>query len=564
MSKSFLLTVVVVLFSFSLVSAQSTWSHVYNSLQTNCIGCHGGGAPQGNLDLSGSSNAVYNALVGQAPTNPAAAAKGNLLVDPGHPEKSFLLRKCANSDWDSWYEYDLEPAEGNSMPPSPQPSLSDADIEMIRQWVMFGASETDSVVDPSLIEDYYAGLGLAKVPPPAAPDPSEGFQIRLGTFFLPPGEEIEFYKKQKINLDSDIEVTSVHPIFNDESHHFILYKFDADAALEFDDGMRNVAEGEGSMFSSDMVAAWADPNPVDLPPTTAYTWLSNDVLDMNYHILNYNQDSILAADVYVNVYTQPIGTADLEMNSRLFPIDIFSAITSQGENIGPSLIIPNDGQPHRFTESLNTTLLGENWYVWYIGSHTHSTGTDFDIFLRNPDGSNGDQIYEGFYDTEYTFNQGFYDWEHPPNRYFEPELLHIPMANGFTFEAEYVNNGDDTLYWGNTTEDEMMLMFLQYTTEPINQSGTGIEDYGSVISSASVIPNPTTDNSSIQFELKKSSDVDITLMDMTGRVVFRENVRNMGQGTHRLPLDMNNLGTGVYLLKVNALDERFVSRVVKN
>lgn len=564
MKRIILSTLTVVSIAWIGKAQNSTWSHVYNSLQTSCIGCHGGGAPQGNLDLSGSSSDVYGLLVNQTPTNPAAAAKGNLLVDPGHPERSFLLRKCANSDWDSWYQYELEPAEGNTMPPSPQPSLSDADIEMIRQWVMFGASETDSVVDPSLIEDYYGGLGMAKLPPPAAPDPSEGFQIRLGTIFLPPADEVEFFKKQKIGLGSDAEVTSVRPIFNDESHHFILYKFDAESATEFPEGMRNVAEGEGSMFSSDMVAAWSDPNPVDLPPTTAYTWLSDDVLDMNYHILNYNQDSILAADVYVNIYTQPVGVAEVEMISRLFPIDIMEAVLSQGENIGPSLIIPNDGQPHTFTESFATTLLGENFYVWYLGSHTHARGTDFDIFLRNPDGTKGDQIYEGFYDTEYNFNQGFYDWEHPPNRYFEPDLLQIPMASGFTFEAEYVNNGDDTLFWGNTTEDEMMLIFMQYTTEPLNQGGTGIgETFGADVFGLTAMPNPTNDNSTIRFELEEPANVEISLMDVTGRVVFQESKGQLGVGTHSELIEMNGLRSGTYLLNLKVGGDRTLIRLVK-
>ena len=564
--KAAILSVLAIISLFQIGKAQtSTWSHVYTTLQTNCIGCHGGGSPQGNLDLSGSSSDVYNALVNQAPTNPAALAKGNMLVDPGYPEKSFLLRKCANEDWDSWFEYDLAPAEGNAMPPSPQPSLADADIEMIRQWIMYGASETDSVVDPQLIEDYYGGLGMEKVPPPAAPDPSEGFQVRLGTFFLPPADEIEFYKKQKINLGSDIEVISVHPIFNDESHHFILYKFDAAAAAEFPEGLRNVAEGEGSMFSSNLVAAWADANPIDLPPTTAYTWQADNVLDMNYHILNYNQDSIRAADVYVNVYTQPIGTAQTEMYSRLFPIDWQEAALSQGENIGPSLIIPNDGQPHRFEESFAVPFLGDNWYVWLLGTHTHERGTDFDIYMRNPDGSKGDQIYEGFYDTEYSFNQGFYDWEHSPNRYFEPELLHIPMTDGgFTFEAEYVNNGPDTLYWGNTTEDEMMLIFVQYTTEPLNQGGTGIgETYGSTVGTLKAMPNPTSDNSTIQFELEEPANVEISLMDVTGRVVFQQSKGQLGIGKHNQLIEMAGLRSGMYLLNLEVGTDRALVRLVK-
>ena len=323
------------------------------------------------------------------------------------------------------------------------------------------------------------------------------------------------------------------------------------------------------MFDSDMVASWANPDAIDLPATTAYTWESDIVLDMNYHILNYEQDSILAADVYVNIYTQPNGVADVEMISRLIPVDWIEAALSQGENIGPSLIIPNDGQPHVFEESffgLGPILdqIGTDWYLWRLGTHTHARGTDFDLFLRTPDGTKGEQIYEGFYNTEYTFNQGFYDWEHPPTRYFEPELLHIPMSTGFIFEAEFRNTGPDTLYWGNTTQDEMMLIFVQYTTEPLNQSGTGIgETYGSAISKLTAMPNPTSGNSTIRFELVEPADVNIALLDVTGRVVFQESKGELVAGTHTQSIDMSGLRSGMYLLNLNVGANRAVVRLVK-
>ena len=47
-----------------------------------------------------------------------------------------------------------------------------------------------------------------------------------------------------------------------------------------------------------------------------------------------------------------------------------------------------------------------------------SSLTDWDIFERNPNGSAGNQLYEGYYNMDYQFNQGYFDWEHPPVRYF--------------------------------------------------------------------------------------------------------------------------------------------------
>ena len=552
-----LFTSVIALFLATSVSAQSTWDVVYNSLQTNCVSCHSGATPSGELDLSGTSSDVYNTLVNQVPSNATAAAKGNKLVDPGYPERSFLLRKAANSDWDSWFEYTLEGSEGSSMPQYPGTPLEHAEIEMMRQWILFGASETETVVDADLISDYYGGLGMAKVPPPPAPDPSEGFQLRLGTFFLEPGGEIEFFKKTKLTLPADLEVIELEPIFNDESHHFILYRFSGGADADFAEGLRDEADGEGSLFSANLVAVWQNPEPIDLPATTAYSWGANDVLDMNYHLLNYSQDSILAADVYVNVYTQEAGVAEHEMYSQLLPIDWLSAAV--GGPIGPSLVIPNDGQPHTFEESFNVTFFGADWYIWMLGSHTHSRGTDFDIYLRNPDGSRGEQVYEGFYNTDYTFNQGYYDWEHPPNRYFENPQLHVSMSSGLTYEAEYVNNTNETLHWGSTTEDEMMLIIVQYTRAEV----LGVDEAALEDAWLQVAPNPFTDITSVKFHLEDAANVALSVFDISGRQVLNLPQESLGVGTHQRSLNLETVSDGLYLVRVEVDGRVYNQRVVK-
>ena len=552
----FCFTACLLFTGFSVVHAQSTWNNVYTVMQAKCSGCHGGASPAGNLDLSGSMSVVYADLVNQVPTNPAAAAKGNMLVDPGYPERSFLLRKCATPGWDSWFEYDLDQAEGGRMPEAPQATLPDAEIEMIRQWILYGASETDTVVDPTLIADYYNGLGLAKVPPPAAPPAGQGFQVRLGSFFLEPQGEIEFFKKQSLNLPADLEVTKIEVEFNTQSHHFILYKFGGNGGSSYDEGLRDESEGESSAFDANIVAAWQNPDPIELPATTAYKWGANDVLDMNYHLLNYSQDSILAADVYMNVYTQPSGIATQEMRSQLIPIDWWS--TFLGGPPGPSLVIPNDGNSHRFSESYFGPQLGSEWYVWLMGSHTHSRGEDFDIYMRDFSGSKGDQIYEGHYNTNYTFNQGFYDWEHPPVRYFDP-LLQVNLLSGLIFEAEYVNNTANTLRWGSTTKDEMMLMFVQFT----NSQLTGVEEAGTIDEAFfQVAPNPFQDRTRVAFHLKESAEINLTVLDVLGREIQTLAEGKLGLGVHEYQFDASQLPKGIYLVRFEMNGQSITKKVV--
>lgn len=157
---------------------QSTFSTVHDIFQASCAtGCHSGGSPAGQLDLSGTTNEVYNNIVNVTPVNPTAAASGDQLIYPGHPHRSFLLQKCNG---------ELETGEGNPMPITT--SLSDAEIALIENWILFGAPENGNVVDYQTIQDYYNGQGMvsAEVQQPTPPANGDGIQLHLGSVYLAP------------------------------------------------------------------------------------------------------------------------------------------------------------------------------------------------------------------------------------------------------------------------------------------------------------------------------------------------------------------------------------------
>ena len=95
------------------------------------------------------------------------------------------------------------------------------------------------------------------------------------------------------------------------------------------------------------------------------------------------------------------------------------------------------------------------WNIWSLTSHTHLLGQDFDIYI------DGIQEYEGFFNQDYSFNQGYYDNEHPAIRRYFPLLTKSNPE--FIFESEFFNPGPDTVRFGGTVNDEMMLFQVQYT-----------------------------------------------------------------------------------------------------
>jgi len=532
----------------------STWGQIHAIFQTSCAGssCHSVGASHP-LTLIGNESDVYNNLLGVTPTNTDAAARGYKLVDPGYPHYSFLLKKVNNG-----LDPDNDPdgiLQGVNMPTS-APPLSNAQIDLIHAWIINGAPQTGDLDPTQLINDFHSIGGIAPQTPPPAPDPADGFQIHYGPIFIAPGQEDEFFKKHKmLNIPDSVEITRLESFINFESHHFILYKFDdvASANAVTKEGLRKVS-GIGDAFTqgASMVEAWQNSTDIPLPENTAYFWEGDPILDLDLHIRNYSQDSILKADVYTNVYTRPIQSTTTEMISDLI---LYSVIPYS--NLFPCSVqefcIPNDAQDHTFTGTVTSADLpgvssSDSIYVWLISSHTHKFGTDYFIFERTSSGNKGDTLYNGRYNFTYTFNQGYYDYEDPAVRYFDLDTMPIRAGDGFIHEATFNNDSTTDVGFGITTNDEMMLMFLQYTKQrPLK---VGVVETAQASSSIKMYPNPAAESTQISVtgsEIDAGSKLIFELYDILGKELISQ---PFPTGQKHFYLKRGELPSGIYIYTV--------------
>jgi hypothetical protein len=540
---------VALAFSIFSASAQSTYQRVYNLFQANCtVGCHGNGGTSGSLDLygGGSASTVYNNIVDVTPVNPAAAAKGHKRIAPGYPERSFLLRKCATPSWDAAYSLDL--TEGAAMPDN-QPTLEKEEVELIRQWILQGAPSNGNVVNTQLLYDYYHVNGKPRLTPPPAPDPGEGFQIHLGPIFLEPLQEIEYYKKEAVFNTTGFEVNQMTCNINDDSHHFLIFNYIPGADTGVAEGLREVNLSSVFPDETKYIVGWVDTDTTDLPSGTAYYFNANSFIDLNYHTINYSEDSILAAEGYANIYTQPMGTAQKEMHSELV--------------INTGLFILNNQQEQTFTNFRNDPGSPDNWNIWFLSSHTHKYGTAYNIYKRNGDGSKGDILYDGNYNTNYSFNQGYYDWQHPANRYFEP-MEPVEASKGIIQEAKFmINNPDEQAFlitFGLTTADEMMLAFVQYTVGDL----IGIQET-LPMAEVSAYPNPVADILNFSYNLKEESTVAIDIYDINGKLVANLMNKTESPGKKYAQINTNTPGwtSGTYYVRLSVNGESISKQIVK-
>ena len=75
-------------------------------------------------------------------------------------------------------------------------------------------------------------------------------------------------------------------------------------------------------------------------------------------------------------------------------------------------------------------------------------------------------------------------------------------------------------------------------------------------------PNPFNATTTITFSLPRSSDVTLTVFDVTGRVVVNDLLTELNAGTHNYSLVADALPSGVYFAQVRATNLRFTTRLV--
>lgn len=526
------------LFGFSLLaivpslSAQATFVKVYDIMQAKCVSCHGETTPAAGLNLVGSGanvaakqQSVYNSLYKAVPTNTASKNKGHQRIYPGRADKSLMFRKINHNNFEPTIVFDA--AEGAHDYPV---ELTNVETELVRQWMLFGAPLSGQVMNDALLNSYYNVAGLKAFPdgPPAPPSVGEGFQIKMGPYYLPPGGELEYFQKWETDIPEDLEVTRVDVIIADYSHHFIIYDFKGNEGELTAAGLRP----EPNHNNIGLVTAVQGATDLKLPPGTAFQWIKDIVLDLNSHYINYSNDYPYQAEAYVNIYTQPKGKAKQVMYSSLIP------------NV--SIFIPNNGNPVTFEQAYSQNIPG-NLYLWGLMGHTHKYGTDYKIYKRNINGSKAELLYDA------SCAEGvpgcaspYFDYKHIPLK-LEWPLLPLPIKNGFIHQATYINDGPSAVWFGATSHDEMMVMIAMYTldTTGLGNLQTAVNEPFKLVDEIKIAPNPT-EGTSMLWLPNNAMGYQVQVIDPNGRVHHAEHaVQNQWN-----EIPSNKLSPGLYFVQI--------------
>ena len=428
--------------------------YVFDKSCANSV-CHAAPANSANLNLT--YGLSYQALVGRTPQNPAAAAAGMKLVDPGNPANSFLLTKLMGP---------ANPEFGAKMP-FQAGSIHAAKIDAISKWIEAGASEDAllaGIGDLSVLRDPQETFEA-----PAPPPPGQGYQLHLPPFKIDPGTEREIFYATEIQdangqpVEGDIFINKVEIFYPSGSHHFILYRL-TEEGLER--GIRETAVVPGiGVNPADMnkyreldtenpqapalghfgidrlfvVGTQTDDTVFDFPDGVALRLPGNTVYDLNSHYINLLGDEVLLGETYVNLWTIP------EEEVRYEAVEIF--VSNREINVPPGvtrvakmdwLIVDElERRGHAPDTAVN---------VFLLTSHMHRHGELFEINKI----STGELLHRSV------------AYDDAPITLYDPRVK-LESDDGLTFYCTHNNYDTDApLRFGLSSEDEMCIIFGYY------------------------------------------------------------------------------------------------------
>ena len=413
--------------------------------------CHA--APANAYGLSLEYRLSYENLVGVVPQNPAAAAAGMKLVDPGNPENSFLLTKLIGP----------EPSQGSRMPFGGG-TLHTGKIDAIRTWIAAGAPETGKIAG-------IGDLGVLRDPddifePPAPPPPGQGYQLHLPQFKIEPGTEREVYHATQIKdengnpVEEDIYINRVEIFYPAGSHHFIIYRLTEkglakgllengilpNIAVNPEDIFRELDTDEPDpvfgYFGVDrlfVIGTQTDDTVYEFPEGVGLRMPGDTVYDLNSHYINLLGDETLIGETYVNIYTIP------EEEVKYEAVEIF--VSNREISVPPG----------------TTRVAKSTWYVEdELKKRDHDPNTEISVFLLSSHMHRHGELFEIFQKSSGEMLHRSIAYDDAPIDLFDPVLL-LDANDALRFQCTHNNyDTNEPLIFGLTSEDEMCIIFGYY------------------------------------------------------------------------------------------------------
>lgn len=123
------------------------------------------------------------------------------------------------------------------------------------------------------------------------------------------------------------------------------------------------------------------------------------------------------------------------------------------------------------------------------------------------------------------------------------------------------SNNNDRVYIDDVMVNGCLKSSARLINPELAQEEELVEEVKEVLSTVSIYPNPTSNELNVNFEMNRSSDVEIRVMDMTGKLVMINNL-NSQEGQNKVQIATTELPLGMYFLTMIAENQIVTKRFI--
>ncbi len=101
-----------------------------------------------------------------------------------------------------------------------------------------------------------------------------------------------------------------------------------------------------------------------------------------------------------------------------------------------------------------------------------------------------------------------------------------------------------------------------FSVNVVNPETTSVHDLDRTFGHLSLLPNPTTGQTQLNYNLKSNMDVTVEAFEITGKIGQTETISGTS-GNNFHTMDVTNSSRGMYLIRLSANDQQIITRMVK-
>jgi len=418
-------------------------------------------------------------------------------------------------------------------------ALKEADLEAIVRWVDGGAPSGNLSTAPQAPQ--YDNLGYIKNPQLVISTPE--YTLAGNT------DEYRCYPESS-NINQEMWLTALECIPGNPGivHHILVFRDGGNRSFQLDQqqaGPGYLCFGGAGTSGAELIGAWVPgAQPFVLPKGFGIRLPANSNIIIQVHYPGGSKGKSDKTIVKFQLTDQP------QRDAYLVPALNHSTSMTNGPLYIPANTKKTFNQ--QFALPFNASVIG-------VAPHMHLIGTSIRTWAVGPDQKEIPMIHIPRWDFHW---QGIYQFQ---------KVMKVPAGSMIYSEATYDNTPANhhnpnfppkDVSVGEATTDEMMITYFLFTLYQNGDEKIIIDSAKALVSSApdaeietrpvTVFPNPAgrLSPSRLVFKTDPNDRIELSILDLTGKEIFRKKYLYSAAGTQTIGLGADRLDTGTYIIRV--------------